>query len=307
MNRLRLSTRSSPLALWQANEVTARLRAQGVDCMVEPLNTTGDVDLVSPIYEMGVEGVFTRELDIAVLNGKADIAVHSLKDMPVVPAKGLVIAAVLERGAHEDLLIHKGAIDFEREPFTVATSSIRRRAQWLQRYPRHQTANIRGNIQTRIDKLESSDWNGMIMAKAAYDRLELNLESTVLGWMLPAPGQGAIAVACRNDDRSTREILATIDHRPTNLCVTAERQFLRELKGGCSAPISALATISARGLYLKAALHSIDGSRHVSYEKQFSLETGVTPGQIAADEVLQQPLAKSILKDIYRDRPGLML
>lgn len=307
MKPLVLSTRSSPLAIWQANEVAARLRAQGVECKVETLKTTGDVDLVSPIYELGVEGVFTRELDIAVLNSSADIAVHSLKDMPVIPAKGLTIAAILPRGAHEDLFIYKGVVDFSQTGFTIATSSIRRRAQWLQKFPQHQTANIRGNIQTRIEKLTASDWNGMIMAKAAYDRLQLNLDANVLDWMLPAPGQGAIAVVCRDKDTATRNMLATINDPQTTLCVTAERQFLREMKGGCSAPISALATIDEVGLHFKAALHSIDGRLFVPYERQFPADTGTTPGKVAAAEVMQQPLASEILRDIYRDRPGLML
>lgn len=307
MNTLRLSTRSSPLAVWQANQVSAGLRAHGINCLVQPLATTGDIDLVSPIYEMGVEGVFTRELDIAVLNRQADIAVHSLKDMPVVPAKGLYLAAVLERGSYEDLLIHQGPVDFSQHGLVVATSSIRRRAQWLQRYPHHRTENVRGNIQTRVDKLRSSGWHGLIMAKAAYERLQLQLDALVLDWMMPAPGQGAIAVVCREDDHEARRELALINHMPTMMCVSAERQFLHAMKGGCSAPISALAVLETDALFLRAALHNLDGSRFVPYERRFPVGDWALAGQLAADEVLKQPLARDILRQLYSERPGLML
>ncbi|MEJ0029079.1 MAG: hydroxymethylbilane synthase [Bacteroidota bacterium] len=190
MEALRLATRSSKLALWQANEVASRLKEKGIACEIVPVRSAGDIDLVNPIYEMGVQGVFTRELDIALLNHDADIAVHSLKDVPVVTAKGTTIAAVLPRADAHDVLIHKGKTPGE-EKFIVATSSIRRRSQWLAKFPHHETVNIRGNVETRIQKLNESDFDGLIMAKAAIDRLEMKLPNMlVLDWMLPAPAQG---------------------------------------------------------------------------------------------------------------------
>jgi hydroxymethylbilane synthase len=305
MNVIRLATRSSPLALWQANEVAARLKEKGIDCEIVPVRSSGDIDLVNPIYEMGVTGVFTRELDIALLSNNADIAVHSLKDVPVVTAKGTKIAAVLPRADVQDVLIHKGKLP-GKERFVVATSSIRRRSQWLERFPNHETVNIRGNVQTRIEKLNGSDFDGLIMAKAAIDRLDINLPHTLLlDWMLPAPAQGAIAIACRHDDEHVLKKLEKINHQWTFTAVTAERDFLHELKGGCSAPISAHAVIGGNNMTLDAAVHSIDGTRSFRVTKTFGKSDFSDAGRYCAMEVLRSPIGNSILEDIFRSRPEL--
>ncbi|HMJ67349.1 MAG TPA: hydroxymethylbilane synthase [Cyclobacteriaceae bacterium] len=305
MHPIRLATRSSRLALWQANEVAARLLEQGVHCELVPVRSMGDIDLVSPIYEMGVQGVFTRELDIALLNNDADIAVHSLKDIPVVPAKGLTLAAVLPRGDVHDVLIHKGK-EPDKEKFIVATSSIRRRSQWLERFPHHETVNIRGNVETRIQKLDESDFDGLIMAKAAIDRLEIDLPFTqTLYWMLPAPGQGAIAIVCRHGDEDVFNNILKINDRRTMIAVKAERDFLHELKGGCSAPISAYAFVTDDAMNFEAAVHSVDGKRSYRVEKRFGKGDFFEAGRYCAELVLGASEGRDILDEVFRSKPEL--
>jgi len=305
MRALRLATRSSRLALWQANEVAARLLGKGITCEIVPVRSIGDIDLVNPIYEMGVQGVFTRELDIALLNHDADIAVHSLKDVPVVTAKGTTIAAVLPRADVHDVLIHKGRLP-GKEKFVVATSSIRRRSQWLEKFPNHETVNIRGNVETRIQKLNESDFDGLIMAKAAMDRLEMKLSHTQsLDWMLPAPAQGAIGIACRHDDKHVLNKLEKINHQQTFTAVHTERGFLHELKGGCSAPISAHAIIDGDRMTFDGAVHSIDGTRSFRVTKTFGKSDFSDAGRYCAQEVLRSPEGSSILEEIFRSRPEL--
>jgi hydroxymethylbilane synthase len=301
MRALRLATRSSRLALWQANEVAARLLEKGVNCEIVPVRSMGDIDLVNPIYEMGVTGVFTRELDIALLNNDADIAVHSLKDVPVVVAKGTTIASVLPRADHHDVLIHKGKLP-GKEKFLVATSSIRRRSQWLERFPNHQTANVRGNVETRIQKLMDSDFDGLLMAKAAIDRLEIQLQHKVtLDWMLPAPAQGAVAIACRHDDTAVLEKILKVNHGQTFTAVSAERDFLHELKGGCSAPISAYVVIDQQQLKFTGAVHSLDGKRSFRVERIFGKSDFSNAGRYCADEVIASAEGRSILDEIIKN------
>ncbi len=273
-----------------------------------PLESTGDINLVKPIYELGVQGVFTKELDIALLSNEADAAVHSLKDIPIVLAKGLTIAAILERASYEDLLITKGKNPENEKTFTLATSSIRRKAQWLEKYPTHQTDNVRGNVETRIKKLMDSDWDGLLMAKAAVERLDLKLEHTfTLSWMLPAPGQGAIAVVCREKDTNTIEQLRPLNHEYTYLTVSAERQFLHDLKGGCSAPISAFARIENDVMKFDGAVHSLDGKRNFRVSKQFSKNSFNEAGNVAAQKVLNSVEGASIINEIFSARPEMKI
>lgn len=301
MHTIRLATRSSRLALWQANEVAARLLEKGVTCEIVPVRSSGDIDLVNPIYEMGVQGVFTRELDIALLNRDADIAVHSLKDVPVVTAKGTTVAAVLPRADFHDVLIHKGKIPGPGK-FVVATSSIRRRSQWLERYPHHETTNIRGNVETRIQKLLESDFDGLIMAKAAIDRLDIQVSHRqTLEWMLPAPAQGAVAIACRAGDKDVLDKIRKVNHEQTFQAVSAERDFLHELKGGCSAPISAHAVIDQQQMTFTGAVHSLDGKRSFHVKKTFGHSDFSNAGRYCAEEVLKSNEGRSILEEIIRN------
>lgn len=305
MHALRLATRSSRLALWQANEVAAQLLKKGITCEIVPVRSSGDIDLVNPIYEMGVTGVFTRELDIALLSHDADLAVHSLKDVPVITAKGTAVSAVLPRADVHDVLIHKGKLPGE-EKFIVATSSIRRRSQWLERYPHHETVNIRGNVETRIQKFLESDFDGLIMAKAAIDRLNIRVpHRQTLDWMLPAPGQGAVAIACRHNDKPVLDKIMKVNHEQTLQAVTAERDFLHELKGGCSAPISAHAVIDGDQMAFTGAVHSLDGKKSIHVSKVFGKSDFPDVGRYCAEEVLSAVEGRTILEEIFRARPEL--
>lgn len=263
--QIRIGTRDSQLALWQANFVKDGLKENGVESVLVPIQSEGDKDLVSPLYEMGVQGIFTRSLDIALLDGRIDIAVHSMKDVPTKLPNGIIQAAVLERASSADVLVYKNNTDFLKDHHShavIATSSIRRKAQWLNRYPNHRLENLRGNVNTRLRKLQENEWNGAIFAAAGLERINLLPENSVkLDWMLPAPAQGAIVVVCREADKNILNALSPLNHDDTALCVKAERDFLRELMGGCSTPISALAVIKDHVLEFRGSVLSEDGKQ----------------------------------------------
>jgi len=285
-----------------------RLTRLGNQCEIIPVNSTGDIDLIKPIYELGVQGVFTKELDIALLNHQADAAVHSLKDIPIVLAKGLKLAAVLERAAYEDVLITKKEVHIKDQSFTLATSSIRRQAQWLERYPHHRIENVRGNVETRINKLMESEWDGLLMAKAAIDRLELKIDHVqTLDWMLPAPGQGAVAIVCREDDEEIIQQLVSISDPVTFQSTAAERMFLHELKGGCSAPISALVKKENDVLSFSGAVHSLDGKRNFRITREFKETDFHDIGKMCAEEVIRSSEGAAILKEIFAAKPSMKL
>ena len=204
---IRIGTRDSELALWQANTVKDKLEALGHETRLVPVKSTGDLVLDKPLYELGITGIFTKTLDIAMLNGDIDIAVHSMKDVPTALPKGIVQAAVLERGNHYDILAYKNNEEFlaERDA-TIATGSLRRKAQWLNRYPTHTVVDLRGNVNSRLEKLKTNDWNGAIFAGAGLQRIGLKPENTIgLTWMVPAPAQGAIVVVAMENDPEIRE------------------------------------------------------------------------------------------------------
>jgi hydroxymethylbilane synthase len=260
---IRIGTRDSQLAVWQANEVKRLLALNGFVSELVYIKTEGDLDLITPLYEMGVEGIFTRSLDTALLNHRIDLAVHSMKDVPIVLPIGLTQAAVLERASHKDLLVYKTDISYLDDPFstaTIATSSIRRKAQWLNRYPNHCIENIRGNVTTRLQKLQEQKWDAAIFAAAGLERIGLRPEKSIeLDWMLPAPAQGAIMVIARTEDQEVIDASATINHLVTSSCTKIERDFLRALLGGCATPISAFAEMQNGQLLFKGNLLSPDG------------------------------------------------
>src|SRR5215510_6679869 len=209
MNKVfRIGTRESQLAVWQATQVQNLLSQHGFAADLVYIKSEGDIDLKTPLYEMGVQGIFTRSLDIALLNNRIDIAVHSLKDVPTQLPAGIATAAILQRASYKDLIVYNGDSPFTigDSPMTIATSSIRRKAQWLNRYPHHTIENLRGNVNTRLQKLADSHWNGAIFAAAGLERIGLRpAQSIDLNWMLPAPAQGAIAVVCRHNDQHAFE------------------------------------------------------------------------------------------------------
>jgi hydroxymethylbilane synthase len=286
----------------------AKLRSLGFQAELVPLKTSGDIDLVTPIYAMGVTGVFTKELDVAVLNHQADLAVHSLKDVPTVLPSGLVIAAVLERAASEDVLIYKPG--FSPDPArdaTIATSSIRRRSQWLKHYPGHTLVNVRGNIETRLQKFKSGEWDGIIFARAGLERLGLLSENfSSLDWMIPAPAQGAIAIICRQDDQDIYAACRSLNDESSERRVLSERSFLYHLEGGCSVPISALTRENGAMLHFVGAVHSLDGQREFTVDLQMNKTDWSFLGKAAADRVKASDKGKAILDEFRKLNRGQM-
>jgi hydroxymethylbilane synthase len=307
---LRIGTRDSQLAVWQANLVKEELQKKGFESELVYIKSDGDIDLVTPLYELGVQGIFTKTLDAALLNNRIDLAVHSMKDVPMQLAKGLQQTAVLTRASYKDILVYKGdekdlfenlgfvngewamgnnsPLTTHHSPLTIATSSVRRKAQWLNRYPEHQIDNLRGNVNTRLRKLEESNWNGAIFAAAGLERINLRPEKSIeLDWMLPAPSQGAILIACRERDDFAAEVSALLNDPDTALSTKIEKDFLRVLMGGCTTPISALAVIEHGRIIFKGNILSLDGKKKVEIMKDILVEDAEGLGELAANELLQ--------------------
>jgi hydroxymethylbilane synthase len=263
---IRIGTRDSQLALWQANTVKDALEDLGYKTLLVAIKSTGDLILDKPLYEMGITGIFTKTLDVAMLNGSVDIAVHSMKDVPTALPKGIVQAAVLERDATEDILVTTSDVDYSK-PCTIATGSLRRKAQWLSRYPHHTVVDLRGNVNTRLQKLHDNNWQGAIFAKAGLKRIGILPEYfETLDWMLPAPAQGAMVIVALEKDVFCKEALSKLNHNPSEICTQIERDFLRTLEGGCSAPIGALAEIIGEKVQFKGCLFSLDGQQKLKIE-----------------------------------------
>lgn len=289
---IRIGTRGSQLALWQATQVQQLLSKNDFSSEIIKIKSEGDLNLTTPLYAMGVQGVFTRHLDAALLTGQIDIAVHSMKDVPTIPAKGIVQVAVLKRGAVKDLLVYKGSADFLRDKNSsamIATGSIRRKAQWLHRFPHHQIVDLRGNVNTRLKKLEGGNWNGAIFAAAGLERINLRPENSIeLEWMLPAPAQGAILVASREGDDFILRACRLLNDKETEVCTKAERDFLRTLLGGCSTPISAYAFIKGNYLHFEGNILTTDGSQISEIKKIEKIESSDHIGQRSAEELLSK-------------------
>ena len=287
---LRIGTRDSQLAVWQATLVQSLLKETGVASELVYIKSEGDIDTVTPLYALGVTGVFTKTLDAALLNNRIDIAVHSMKDVPTQLAQGIGPAAVLKRASYKDIFVYKDGVDFLSDFYseaTVATGSVRRIAQWLHRYPNHQVENLRGNVNTRLRKLEESNWQGAVFAAAGLERIDLRPEKSIdLDWMLPAPAQGAIMVVCREDDDSVLQSCQPLHDEATALCTKIERDFLRALMGGCSTPISALAEVTEAEVVFKGNIVSPDGKQKAAIEKNIALADAADFGFTAAKEIL---------------------
>jgi len=283
---LRIGTRDSELALWQANTVLDHLLKAGHKAELVPVKSTGDLVLDKPLYELGITGIFTKTLDVALLRGDVDLVVHSMKDVPTALPEGIIQAAVLKRANPTDIMVHKG-LDFLRAEGIVATGSLRRKAQWLRRYPRHQIVDLRGNVNTRLRKLKENPWNAAVFAAAGLERIGLLPESHApLDWMLPAPAQGAMLVVVRESDTRALQIAAELNDKDSALCTAVEREFLRTLEGGCTAPIGALATIEAEKLSFKGGVFSLDGRDEVQIENTVNLESASGFGKVCAMEIL---------------------
>jgi hydroxymethylbilane synthase len=301
---IRIGTRESQLAVWQATQVKELLAQHGFTSELVYIKSEGDIDLKTPLYEMGVQGIFTRSLDIALLNHTIDIAVHSMKDVPTQLPKGIIQAAVLKRGPVKDLLVLKNELSVmsdelgyqngawsplinHHSSFIIATSSIRRKAQWLHKFPGSEIHNLRGNVNTRLRKLAEENWDGAIFAAAGLERIDLRPENSIeLDWMLPAPAQGAVMVVCREDDAITLDACVQFNDADTAFCTKIERDFLRALMGGCSTPISAYAEMKDDEIHFRGNIFSLDGKQKAEYETTVSIPEAVHLGDEAAEEIL---------------------
>lgn len=287
---IRIGTRDSELALWQAHTVQKKLNDLGYKTEIIAVKSQGDIILDKPLYELGITGIFTKTLDIAMLNGQVDIAVHSMKDVPTALPIGIVQAAVLERANTLDILVHKGNLDFLEGNATIATGSLRRQAQWLNKYPNHAVVDLRGNVNTRMQKLSESDWNGAVFAAAGLERINLKPTDFInLDWMIPAPAQGAMVVVAMGNDDFTLDAVSQLNDVETEICTYIERQFLKTLEGGCTAPIGALARYCEMEdtFVFKGALLSIDGKQKLEIEKIVPVEEWKKLGFHCAQEILE--------------------
>lgn len=286
---IRIGTRDSELALWQAHTVQKKLNDLGHKTEIVAVKSQGDILLDKPLYELGITGIFTKTLDIAMINGQVDIAVHSMKDVPTALPQGIIQAAVLERANPFDILVHKGNLDFLTTTGTIATGSLRRNAEWLHKYPNHQVVNLRGNVNTRMQKLAESDWDGAVFAAAGLERINLKPENYItLDWMIPAPAQGAMVVVAMANDNYTIDAVSQLNHIETEICTYIERQFLKTLEGGCTAPIGAYAKYDENNdtIEFKGVLLSIDGTERLMVDKKAAISEWKKLGFHLAQEIL---------------------
>jgi hydroxymethylbilane synthase len=307
LNNLRIGTRGSELALWQTNHVKTLLETQfpGIFIDVQIIKTTGDKILDAPLSKIGDKGLFTKELEAALLDRRIDLAVHSFKDVPTAIPDDLTIAAVLEREDVRDVFI--GHPKKQNQTFrtltqsaSIATGSLRRTCQLLNARPDLQIIDIRGNLNTRMKKLDESTWDGMILAKAGVTRLgwaQRITEILPFELMLPAVGQGALAIETRTNDLPLAELLSTLHHLPTALTVTAERSLLRRLEGGCQIPIGAYGQVTGNEIRLDAVIGSLDGKRMVKGTQSGNHKNADRIGIELAEELLKRG-GKEILEEI---------
>ena len=294
--RLVIGSRGSPLALWQARWVEARLRALGRDTRLEIIRTSGDRFAEQSLVVLGGQGLFVKEIEEALLARGIDLAVHSLKDLPTAQPSGLAIACVPERAAASDALVARGRATLRALPTgsVVGTGSPRRASQIRHLRPDLAIRAIRGNVDTRLERLRRGECDALILAAAGLVRLGIEVEATPLGpgEMLPAVGQGALAIETRADDTDLVEALAPLHHLPTAAAVRAERALLRGLGGGCQAPIAGHATVAGDLLTLQGLVAALDGRRVVR---------GGRSGRVAEAETIGAHLAEDLLAAGARD------
>jgi hydroxymethylbilane synthase len=291
--RLRLGTRASPLARWQAQWVAGRLAELGVETALVPISTRGDERRTGPIGAIGGQGVFTKELQRALVDGEIDLAIHSLKDLPTDAVAGLVLAAVPPRGPLGDVLISRNGEPFSELPHgaVVGTGSLRRRTQLWHARPDLRMEDVRGNVETRVAKLHGGAFDALVLAEAGLERLGLAGEITErlpLSLMLPAVGQGALGIEARADDQDTLALLAPLDDNETHCAVAAERSMLAALRGGCLAPAGGWGRVIDSQLHLSGVVLSADGARRVFAELTGGVSDPVSLGQTVAAELFSQ-------------------
>ncbi|TVQ30462.1 MAG: hydroxymethylbilane synthase [Wenzhouxiangella sp.] len=295
MSKLKIATRKSRLALWQSEHVADALRAAhpDLDVMLVPMSTRGDEVLDRSLAEIGGKGLFLKELEAALLDGRADIAVHSLKDVPAQSPPGLELAAVLARADWADLWLQKdGHSPAELAPGSrVGTSSLRRQSQLLRRFPHLEVVPVRGNVETRLGLMTSGQVDAVILAAAGIDRLGIDVpyrQALAAPEFLPAPGQGVIVIQCRSEDEAIRSRVQAIHCRATQVAVSAERAVVAALGGDCRMPLAALAERQGEQLGLQARLASPDGRQCLDATVSGSAEDAVQLGQRAAEHLIEQ-------------------
>ena len=300
MNKLKIGTRNSPLALWQAYEVESKLKTLGFETEIVPIISSGDKNLNQPLYALGITGVFTKDLDIALLNKEIDIAVHSLKDVPTQLPYNIQISAVLERDFPEDVLVRNDDSEpLDIEVLKIATSSLRRRAFWLKEFPETEFADIRGNVQTRLKKLDDGIANATIFSLAGIKRINLDITYEQIPFLLQAPSQGVVAIASLSDNDKLNERLKTISHKETEICVTIEREFLKTLEGGCTAPIGAKAEMLDGQIRFIGRLCSLDGKNCIETDEIFDWNDSENFGEKIALKVLENG-GKELMEEIRK-------
>lgn len=303
---LRIATRKSPLALWQANFVKDRLEALHPDLQVElvPMSTQGDKILDTPLAKVGGKGLFVKELETAMLEGRADIAVHSMKDVPVEFPDGLGLHTICEREDPRDAFVsnHFNQIDELPQGAVVGTSSLRRQCQLRAARPDLVIRDLRGNVNTRLAKLDAGEYDAIILAAAGLKRLEMVHRIAAFiepEQSLPANGQGAVGIECRLDDHELHALLAPLEHPETRIRVLTERAMNRALQGGCQVPIGAYALVQGEEVWLRGLVGSPDGSRVIRDEIRGPLAEGEALGHTLAQRLLAAG-ADVILAEVYR-------
>jgi len=302
---LRIATRQSPLALWQAHYVQQRLMAchPGLNVELVPMVTRGDVILDTPLAKVGGKGLFVKELELALIENRADLAVHSMKDVPVEFPQGLGLVTICEREDPRDAFVSNryASLDDLPEGSVVGTSSLRRQCQLAERRPDLAIRSLRGNVGTRLGKLDNGDYDAIILAVAGLKRLDLESRIRVAlppELSLPAVGQGAVGIECRLDDERTRALLAPLNHDDTALRVKAERAMNMRLEGGCQVPIGSYAELVAGEIWLRALVGAPDGSVMVRGERRCKPEEAEQLGVSLAEELLATG-SREILAEVY--------
>ncbi len=306
-NILRIATRKSALALWQAEFVKAELERFHSDLTVElvPMSTQGDIILDTPLAKIGGKGLFVKELEQAMLDGRADIAVHSMKDVPVEFPEGLELNTICEREDPRDAFVSNKYKSLDELPqgAVVGTSSLRRQCQVRALRPDLDIRDLRGNVNTRLAKLDNGDYDAIILAAAGLLRLEMSeriADFIEPETSLPANGQGAVGIECRSDDERVKALLAPLEHTETRIRVLAERAMNRRLEGGCQVPIGAYALVNGEQVHIRGLVGAVDGSEILRDEVSGSVENAEQLGVQLAEQLLAQG-ADKILAEVYRD------
>ena len=305
-NRLRIGTRGSALALWQANHVLGLLRGADPGLAVEivTIKTTGDKILDSPLAQVGGKGLFVKEIEEALLAGEVDLAVHSLKDVPAFFPDGLGLAAVLEREDPRDALLARDSASLDELPkgARVGKSSLRRQAQLLHLRPDLEITTLRGNVDTRVRKFESGEYDAIVLAAAGLRRMGLAGRVSAfldVETLLPAVGQGAIGIETRMNDSETNGRISSLDHVGTRTAVSAERAFLRRLEGGCQVPIAAHAVVSGGSIEISGLVASLDGRTVIRDQVEGASDQAETLGVTLAEQILERG-GREILDAVYQ-------